>query len=108
MFRITMDIAFVWFFFLLWLLNLLVVVKLNRITLHTRLEKTSSSPTMDGIVLVMVDGLMHGAKNEPMISMLEDQVELSANLLKKLMKSKHYKWTIVISCTICFSPRWSI
>jgi len=46
---------------------------------------------MDGIVLVMVDGLMHGAKNEPMISMLEDQVELSANLLKKLMKSKHYK-----------------
>jgi hypothetical protein len=29
-------------------------------------------PTMDGIVLVMIDGLMHGAKNEPMVSMLED------------------------------------
>jgi len=86
----------------------LVVVKLIRITLHRRLEKTWPSPTMDGIVLVMVDGLMHGAKNEPTVSMLEDQVESSANLLKKLIKSKHYKWTIVISCTICPFPRWSI
>ncbi len=75
-----MDIAFVWWFFLLWLLNLLVVVKLIRITLHTRLEKTWPSPTMDEIVLVMVDGLMHGAKNEPTVSMLEDQVESNANL----------------------------
>jgi hypothetical protein len=35
---------------------------------------------MDEIVMVMVDGLMHDAKNEPMVSMLEDQVESSANL----------------------------
>ncbi len=58
----------------------MVVVKLIRITLHTRLEKTWPSPTMDEIVMVMVDGLMHDAKNEPMVSMLEDQVESSANL----------------------------
>jgi hypothetical protein len=33
---------------------------------------------MDGIVLVMVDGLiMHGATNEPITSMLEDQVKSS-------------------------------
>lgn len=75
-----MDIAFVWVFFLLWLLNLLVVVKLIRITLHTRLEKTWPSPTIDGMVLVMVDGLMHHAKNEPMVSMLEDQVKSNAGL----------------------------
>jgi len=40
---------------------------------------------MDGIVLVMVDGPVHGAKNEPMVSMLEDQVESSASLWKILM-----------------------
>jgi len=34
---------------------------------------------MDGIILVMVDGLMHGATNEPMASMLEDQVEISVS-----------------------------
>jgi hypothetical protein len=30
---------------------------------------------MDGIVLVMVDGLVHAATNEPMAFMLEDQLE---------------------------------
>jgi hypothetical protein len=50
-----MDIVFVWFFFVKWLLNLLVVVKLIRTAPHTRLEKTQLPPTMDGILLVMVD-----------------------------------------------------
>ncbi len=39
---------------------------------HTRLEKTQPLPTMDGMVLVIVDGLMHGATNEQMASMLTD------------------------------------
>jgi hypothetical protein len=69
----------------------LVVVKLIKITPHTRLEKTQPPSTMDGIVLVMVDGLLHGAKNEPMVSMLEDPVESSTVLWKKLIESKHYK-----------------
>ncbi len=43
--------------------------------LHTRLENTQPPPSMDGIVLVTVDGLMHGATNKSMTSMLEDQVE---------------------------------
>jgi hypothetical protein len=42
---------------------------------HIRLEKIQPPPTMDGIVLVIVDGLVHGATNEPMASMLKDQVE---------------------------------
>ncbi len=39
---------------------------------HTRLEKTKPLPTMDGIVLVAVDELVHGATNEPKASMLKD------------------------------------
>jgi hypothetical protein len=46
---------------------------------------------MDGIILVMVDGLMHGATNEPMVYMLEDQVEISATSWKKLFQTKQYK-----------------
>jgi hypothetical protein len=42
---------------------------------HTRLEKIQPPPTMDGIILVTIDGLVHGATNELMTSMLEDQVE---------------------------------
>jgi hypothetical protein len=41
------------------------------------LEKTQPPPTMDGIVLVMVDEFMHTIKNEPMVSIIEDKVELS-------------------------------
>ncbi len=55
----------------------MVVIKLIRMAPHTRLKKTQSSPTMDMIVLVTVDGLTHAATNEPMASMLKDQVESS-------------------------------
>ncbi len=48
-------------------MNLLVVVKLIKITLHTRLKKIQLPPTMDRIILVIVDGLVRGATNEPMI-----------------------------------------
>ncbi len=51
---------------------------------HTRLEKIQPPPTMDGIVLVMVDGLVHGATNEPMASMLENQLESNVGSLKKI------------------------
>jgi len=44
---------------------------------------------MDGIVLVMVDALMHGAINESMAFMLKDQVESSVDSLKKLLQFKH-------------------
>jgi hypothetical protein len=46
---------------------------------------------MDGIVLVMVDGLMHGATNEPIASMLEDQVKSSVGSWKKMLQSEHYR-----------------
>ncbi len=50
-------------------------------TPHTRLEKTQPSPTMDMIVLVMIDGLVHGATNEPMASMLKDHwIKYCSNL----------------------------
>jgi len=65
--------------------------KLIRMALHKRLEKIQPPPTMDGIVLVIDDGLMHGATNEPMASMLEDQVESSVCSWKKLFQSKHYR-----------------
>jgi hypothetical protein len=55
----------------------MVVVKLIRMAPHTKLEKTQPSPTMDGIVLVTVDGLVHDATNEPMAYMLKDRVESS-------------------------------
>ncbi len=75
---------------------------------HTRLENIQPPPTMDGIVLVTIYGPMHGATNEPMASMLKDQVQSNVGSWKKLFQSKHYRWTIVISCIICSSPRWSI
>jgi hypothetical protein len=57
-FRIAVDIVL----FSLWLLN----------WLKWHLENTQPPPTMDEIVLVTFDGLLHGATNEPMTSMLED------------------------------------
>jgi len=42
---------------------------------HTRLENIPPPLTMDGMVLVTIYGPMHGATNEPMASMLEDQVK---------------------------------
>ncbi len=70
MLKIAMGIIFV--------LVVEFVVILIRMAPHTRLWKIQLSPTMDGIVLVMVDGLiMHGATNEPITSMLEDQVKSS-------------------------------
>jgi hypothetical protein len=65
--------------------------KLIRMALHKRLENIQPPPTMDGIVLVIVDGLMHGATNEPMTSMLEDQVESNVGSWKKMFQSKHYR-----------------
>jgi hypothetical protein len=70
---------------------LLVVVKYIRMAPHTRLEKTQPPPTMDGIVLVMVDGPVHSATNEPMASMLKDQVESSVSSWKILIQFEHYK-----------------
>jgi hypothetical protein len=51
------------------------LTKLIKMAPHIRLEKIQPPPTIDGIVLVIVDGLVHGATNEPMASMLKDQVE---------------------------------
>jgi hypothetical protein len=59
--------------------------------LHKRLEKIQPPPTTNGIVLVIVDGLMHGATNEPMTSMLKDYVESNVGSWKKLFQSKHYR-----------------
>jgi hypothetical protein len=56
--------------------------------LHTRLEKAQPPPTMDGIVLVMIDGLVHGPTNEPKASMLKDQVGSNVCSWKKLFQSK--------------------
>ncbi len=75
---------------------------------HTRLENIQPPPTMDGILLVTIYGPMHGATNEPMAFMLKDQVQSNVGSWKKLLQSKHYRWAIAISCTICSSPRWSI
>ncbi len=52
--------------------------------LHTRLEKTWPLPIMDGMVSMIVDGLMHGATNEQMASMLKDQIESNVGSWKKL------------------------
>jgi hypothetical protein len=52
-----------------------MVIKLIRMALHARLENIQPPPTMDGIVLVTIYGPMHGATNEPMAFMLEDQVQ---------------------------------
>jgi len=60
-------------------------------TPHKRLENTQPPPTMDGIVLVMVDGLVHGATNEPMAFILKDQVESSVGSWKILVQFKLYK-----------------
>ncbi len=75
---------------------------------HTRLENIQPPPTMDGILLVTIYGPMHGATNEPMAFMLEDQVQSNVGSWKKLFQSKHYRRANAISCTICSSPRWSI
>ncbi len=100
-----------WFclvWFLLWSLNLLVV-KSIKITLHTRLKRTQPPRSMDRIILVIVDRLVHGATNEPMTSLSKDQLE--SNIVRsweELFQSKHYKWAIlfaplkVINLTIFF------
>ncbi len=62
------------------LLDLLVVVRLIKITPCIRLENTQPSPTMDEITLVMVDGLMYVAKNELMPSMVKDQIKSSVSM----------------------------
>jgi len=46
---------------------------------------------MDKIVLVTVDGLAHGATNEPMAFILKDQVESSVGSWKILVQFKLYK-----------------
>jgi hypothetical protein len=53
----------------------LVVVKSRKVTPHTRLKKTQPPPIMDRIILVIVDGLVHGATNELMTSLSKDQLE---------------------------------
>jgi hypothetical protein len=56
---------------------------------HTRFEMIQPPPTMDGIVLVTIDGLMYCVTNEPMASSLKDQVELNIGSWKKLFQFKH-------------------
>jgi hypothetical protein len=51
------------------------LIKLIKMALHIRLEKIQPPLIVDGIVLVTIDGLVHVATNEPMASMIEDQVE---------------------------------
>jgi hypothetical protein len=48
---------------------------------------------VDELVLVTIDELVHGATNEPMASMLEDQVGSNAGSWEKLFqpKPKHYR-----------------
>ncbi len=67
----------------------MVIVKLIKMAPHTRLEKIEPLPTMDGMVLVIVDGLMHGATNEQMASMLKDQIESNVGSWKNLFQSVH-------------------
>ncbi len=55
----------------------MVVVKSIKITPHTRLKRIQPPPTMDRIILVIVDGLVRGATNEAMTSLSKDQLELS-------------------------------
>ncbi len=40
---------------------------------------------MDELVLVTIDGLVHGATNEPMASNLEDQNESNVGSWKKIV-----------------------
>jgi len=71
---------------------LLVVVKSIKTTPHIMLKKTQPSPTMDRIILVIVDGLMRGATNEPTTSLSKDQLESSiVRSWENLFQSKHYK-----------------
>ncbi len=73
-------------------MNLFLVVKSVKITPHTRLKKTQPPPTMDRIILVIVDGLMRGATHEPTISLSKDQLKSSiARSWEELFQSKHYK-----------------
>jgi hypothetical protein len=53
---------------------------------------------MDRIILVIVDGLVRGATNEPMISLSKDQLESSiVRSWEELFQSKHYKWAILFA-----------
>jgi len=49
---------------------------------------------MDGIILVMVDGLMHNATNEPMAFMLEDLIKIIVSSWKQLFQSKQLQLII--------------
>jgi hypothetical protein len=69
-----------------------IVVKSIKITPHTSLKKTQPPPTMDRIILVIVDGLVHGATNEPMKSLSKYQLESSIVISwEKMFQSKHYE-----------------
>jgi hypothetical protein len=61
---------------------------------HTRLENIQPPPTMDGIILVTINGLMYDATNEPMAFMLEDLVEIIVSSWKKLFQSKQLQLII--------------
>jgi len=67
------------------------VVKLIRMALHTRLQKIQLPPIMDEIILMTIDGLRHGATNEPIAFMLKDQVESNVGSWKKMLQSEHYR-----------------
>jgi hypothetical protein len=71
---------------------LFLVVKSIKITPHTRLKKNQPPPTMDKIIFVIVDELVCGATNEPMIFLSKDQLE--SNIVRsceELFQCKHYK-----------------
>ncbi len=43
---------------------------------------------MDELILVTIDGLVHGVTNEPMAFMLEDQVESNVGSWKKIVPTQ--------------------
>jgi hypothetical protein len=53
---------------------------------------------MDRLILVIVDGLVRGATNEPMTSLSKDQLESSiVRSWEKLFQSKQYKRVILFA-----------
>jgi hypothetical protein len=56
---LCLGLRWVLFLFCLYFVMVVEFVKLIRMMPHTRMEKTQPPPTMDGIVLVMVDGLVN-------------------------------------------------
>jgi hypothetical protein len=84
----------------------LVVVKLIKITPHTRLKRTQPPPTMDRIILVIVDGLVRGATNEPMTSLSKDQLESLLDHGKNCSNPAELDTQLALMCKLrYFNPK---